>query len=204
MLRAMLLVVGRVYRGVSTLISRDVEAGVKPAEARRRHALVGLAPDELSPVVEAVVVEVFELGAKAAVLTDGVIRVKGPSPSARGDRVLSFDNAAQYLSGVLWTLAMYTDGVPSDFAFVCEVSNAPGAVASCSPGCNHTHFAVPYVVRGAAVLTARPSSPGHQRPRLLDTCQVPAGMRASQLTTCFLLLTSYCSQLASYYLLTYF
>jgi len=146
MLRAMLLVVGRVYRGVSTLISRDVEAGVKPAEARRRHALVGLAPDELSPVVEAVVVEVFELGAKAAVLTDGVIRVKGPSPSARGDRVLSFDNAAQYLSGVLWTLAMYTDGVPSDFAFVCEAINAP----ACSTLAKYLQVYTPAVPSSAA------------------------------------------------------
>ena len=129
MLRALLVTVGKVYRGVSTLVARDVEAGVAPSEARRRHALVGLAPEELAPVVEAVVAEVYELGL-ASRTADGVIRVKGPGLNQHGnpaDKVLSFANAEQYLGGVLWTLAMYTDGVPSNYAFVCEAINAPAA-----------------------------------------------------------------------------
>ena len=79
-------------------------------------------------MVEAVVAEVYELG--LAGTADGVIRVKGPGLNQHGspgDKVLSFANAEQYLGGVLWTLAMYTDGVPSDYAFVCEAINAPAA-----------------------------------------------------------------------------
>ena len=187
MLRCLLLIVGRVYRGASVLIARDIDAGVAPAEARRRHALVGLQPEELSPLVEAVVADVYALGADAAGAGAGagrradVIRVQAPRGAAgasgrggraeRGERAApKFDNAAQYLGGVLWTLAMYTDGVPSDYAFVCEARPTPLQ--------QYLIRAVPTREHAIRAVTACPSPPsaGHQRTRVLDAGQVHPGM----------------------------
>ena len=68
---------------------------------------MGLAPDELAPLVEAVVAEVYELGPVWAAAGDEVIRVDGPGLKQQGgnpaDKVISFTNAEQYLGGVLWS-----------------------------------------------------------------------------------------------------
>ena len=65
-----------------------------------------MAADELAPLVEAVVAEVYELGPVWAA-ADDVIRVDGPGVKQQGgnpaDKVLSFTNAEQYLGRVLWT-----------------------------------------------------------------------------------------------------
>ena len=68
---------------------------------------MGLAPDELAPLVEAVVAEVYELGPVWAAAGDEVIRVDAPALKQKGgnpaDKVISFTNAEQYLGGVLWS-----------------------------------------------------------------------------------------------------
>ena len=45
----------------------------------------------------------------------------------QGTRLKSFGSAERYLSGVLWTIAMYTDGHVPDFTFLFTNLNAPAA-----------------------------------------------------------------------------
>ena len=130
LLAALLEVVLRIHQGASAAIAADVEAGVAPSAARAAHAMDGLAPDEVQATVDLVV---EELGAWSLISDDG----DGDGGRGRdggdgdgdgdGGGGGSYVSAARYLGGVLWTVAMYTDGVAADYAYRFTNLNAPAA-----------------------------------------------------------------------------
>jgi len=142
LLAALLEVVLRIHQLASAAIAADVEAGVAQSAARAAHAMDGLAPAEVEATVDLVVAELLASWSLVGGEGDGNGHGHGG-----GDGVGGGDDggdggggdvggggggggsgsAARYLGGVLWTVAMYTDGVAADYAYRFTNLNAPAA-----------------------------------------------------------------------------